>query len=76
MYNNKQIITIKEVVEDEVGKWRVVHHMVRLLEADKLSVGNIFAEMRREFGDVQVTWVEAVLKRERIAKLWSKFTHS
>lgn len=44
------------------NKWKVVHHMVRLLEADKASVGSCFAELRREFGDVQISWVEAVLR--------------
>ena len=43
-------------------KWRVVDRMVRLLEADKPEVPFHFEEFKREHWDLNMSWVEAVLK--------------
>ncbi|KAI4151546.1 MAG: hypothetical protein LQ340_003450 [Diploschistes diacapsis] len=44
------------------SKWRAVHHMVRLLEADKGAVAAAYEACKREFWDVQLSWVEGVLR--------------
>ncbi|KAL8686968.1 MAG: hypothetical protein Q9218_006734 [Villophora microphyllina] len=43
-------------------KWKVVNHMVRLLEADKAGVVAVYEEFKRENWDLQLGWVEAVLR--------------
>ena len=43
-------------------KWKAVHHMVRLLEAEKMAVPAAYEAFKREFWDVQLGWVESVLK--------------
>jgi exocyst complex component 3 len=43
-------------------KWRAVHHMVRLLEAEKVSIPAAYEAFKREFWDVQLSWVESVLR--------------
>ena len=43
-------------------KWRATHHMVRLLEAEKAAVPAAYEACKREFWDVQLSWVESVLR--------------
>ncbi|KAI4243088.1 MAG: hypothetical protein L6R40_003638 [Gallowayella cf. fulva] len=43
-------------------KWRVVDKMVRLLEADKIGVVAVYEDFKREHWDLQMNWVEAVLR--------------
>ncbi|KAI4171256.1 MAG: hypothetical protein LQ346_008760 [Caloplaca aetnensis] len=43
-------------------KWRVVDKLVRLLEADKASVVPVYEDFKREYPDLQMGWVEAVLR--------------
>ena len=43
-------------------KWRAVHHMVRLLEVEKAGVPGVYETCKRVFGDVQLSWVENVLR--------------
>ncbi|KAI9712808.1 MAG: SNARE-binding exocyst subunit S6 [Bogoriella megaspora] len=50
------------VFPDIKQKWRVVDGFVRLLEADKMAVPLVFEEFRQEYWDVQLGWVEAVLR--------------
>ena len=44
------------------AKWRAVHHTVMLLSAEKHAVPTAYEELKREFWDVQLSWVEAVLR--------------
>ncbi|MCJ1443681.1 MAG: SNARE-binding exocyst subunit S6 [Stictis urceolatum] len=44
------------------GRWKATHHMVRLLEADKAGVPDAYEACKRDFWDVQLSWVEAVLR--------------
>ncbi|CAF9907974.1 MAG: hypothetical protein GOMPHAMPRED_006037 [Gomphillus americanus] len=44
------------------GKWRAVHHLVRLLEVEKAGIPVAYETLKREFWDVQLTWVESVLR--------------
>lgn len=44
------------------SKWRVVDYLVRMLEADKQAVVTVFEAFKREYWDVQLSWVEAVLR--------------
>lgn len=43
-------------------KWWVVNYLVRLLEADKAGVVGVYEAFKREYWDLQMTWVESVLK--------------
>ncbi len=43
-------------------KWKPVDFTVQLLEADKASVPIIYEQCKSEFWDLQLSWVEAVLK--------------
>lgn len=43
-------------------KWRVVDFLVRLLEADKGGVVAVYDAFKREYWDLQMSWVEAVLR--------------
>ncbi|KAL9612554.1 MAG: hypothetical protein Q9167_002851 [Letrouitia subvulpina] len=43
-------------------KWEVVRRMAGLLEADKASVVAVYEDFKREFWDLQLSWVESVLR--------------
>lgn len=43
-------------------KWRVVDYLVRLLEADKVDVPGVYEAFKRDFWDIQLSWVESALK--------------
>jgi hypothetical protein len=43
-------------------KWKAVNYTVQLLESDKNEVVQKYEQFKREFWDLQLTWVEAVLK--------------
>ena len=44
------------------AKWKAVHHMVRLIEAEKAALPEAYAACRIEFWDTPISWVESVLK--------------
>ncbi|KAJ9201079.1 hypothetical protein DTO164E3_3828 [Paecilomyces variotii] len=43
-------------------KWRLVDYLVRLLEADKTGVVAVYEAFKTEYWDLQLSWVEAVLR--------------
>lgn len=43
-------------------KWKAVNFTVQLLEADKSEVPAVYEQFKREYWDLQLSWVEAVLK--------------
>lgn len=43
-------------------KWRVVDFLVRMLEADKMGVVGVYEAFKREYWDLQMSWVESVLR--------------
>ncbi|KIV87129.1 hypothetical protein PV11_02697 [Exophiala sideris] len=43
-------------------KWKAVNFTVQLLEADKMEVVGVYEQFKREFWDLQLSWVEGVLK--------------
>ncbi|ETI24338.1 hypothetical protein G647_03707 [Cladophialophora carrionii CBS 160.54] len=43
-------------------KWKAVNYTVQLLESDKNEVVPKYEQFKREFWDLQLSWVEAVLK--------------
>lgn len=43
-------------------KWKCVNFTVQLLEVEKASVVGVYEQFKREFWDLQLSWVEAVLK--------------
>jgi exocyst complex component 3 len=52
-------------------KWRVVQYFVELLECDKQNVVQVFEGLKGAYWDVQVGWVEAVLRsRDDFERGW------
>lgn len=43
-------------------KWKAVNYTVQLLESDKNDVVRVYEQFKREFWDLQLSWVEGVLK--------------
>lgn len=43
-------------------KWRVMDFLVRMLEADKSGVVAVYEAFKREYWDLQMSWVESVLR--------------
>ncbi len=43
-------------------KWRVVDYLVRVLESDKTAVATVYEAFKREYWDVQLSWVESALR--------------
>ena len=43
-------------------RWRPTHHLVRLLEDDKSLLPGVYEDFRREYWDLQLGWVESVLR--------------
>lgn len=43
-------------------KWRVMNFLERMLEVDKGSVVLVYEAFKREYWDLQMSWVESVLK--------------
>lgn len=43
-------------------QWKAVNYTVQLLESDKSAVPGVYEAFKREFWDLQLSWVEAVLK--------------
>ena len=43
-------------------KWRVVDKMVRMLEGDKVGVVAVYEDFKKEYWDLQMSWVESVLR--------------
>jgi hypothetical protein len=50
-----EFVTIKQ-------KWRVVDYLVRMLESDKHAVAAVYEAFKREYWDLQMTWVESALR--------------
>ena len=44
------------------GKWRATDYFCRLIGCDKSSVVAVYEQFRAEFWDLQLSWVEAVLR--------------
>ena len=44
------------------SKWRIVEFLVKLLEAEKAAVPGVYEAFKREYWDLQLSWVESVLK--------------
>jgi len=44
------------------SKWRAVDFLVRMLEADKQAVVGQYEAFKREYWDLQLSWVESVLR--------------
>ena len=43
-------------------KWKVVNFTVQLVESEKAMVVNVYTQFKHEFWDLQLSWVEGVLK--------------
>ncbi|KAK5056774.1 hypothetical protein LTR84_012306 [Exophiala bonariae] len=43
-------------------KWKAVNFTVQLLEADKMEVIGVYERFKTEFWDLQLSWVEGILK--------------
>ena len=43
-------------------KWRAVDFLVQLLEVEKAGVPKVYEAMKQEYWDVQLSWIESVLR--------------
>ena len=43
-------------------KWRVVDYLVRLLESDKAAVPAVYEAFKKDYWDLQISWIESVLR--------------
>lgn len=43
-------------------KWRVVDYLVRMLESDKAAVPSVYESFKLDYWDLQISWVESVLR--------------
>ena len=50
-----EFVTIKQ-------KWRVVDYLVRMLESDKAAVPAVYESFKRDYWDLQISWVESALR--------------
>ena len=48
--------------QDIRDRWRVVGEFVKLLEAEKSQVPFAYEAFKRQYTDVQIGWIEAVLR--------------
>ncbi|KAF1811237.1 exocyst complex component Sec6 [Eremomyces bilateralis CBS 781.70] len=51
-----------EAFEAIKQKWRVVDGFTRLLESDKAQLPDVYAQFKTDYWDVNMSWVEAVLR--------------
>jgi exocyst complex component 3 len=58
-FNNYPSFEVTDLVK---GKWRVTESFTNLLQADKASVPEVFAAFKTNYWDLQMSWVEAVLR--------------
>lgn len=50
-------------VNDQIKmKWRVTERFLQLISADKASIPDVFADFKSYYWDLQLSWVEAVLR--------------
>ncbi|KAF2732037.1 exocyst complex component Sec6 [Polyplosphaeria fusca] len=47
---------------DIKAKWRVIESFVNLLSAEKAAVPGVYEQLKLQYWDVQIGWVEAVLR--------------
>ncbi|CAG8979152.1 hypothetical protein HYALB_00000286 [Hymenoscyphus albidus] len=51
-----------DVADTIKQKWRVTEQFIQLLEGDKSVIPEVFASFKMEYWDLQLSWVEAVLR--------------
>jgi len=53
----------QEVFNEHIKpSWKAVNYTVQLLESDKAAVPSVYESFKRDFWDLQLSWVEAVIK--------------
>jgi hypothetical protein len=60
-FDNDKYIS-PEVADTIKQKWRVTENFFELIDADKSVVPDVFANFKSEYWDLQLSWVEAVLR--------------
>jgi exocyst complex component 3 len=61
LFNNNTLLS-PDVADTIKQKWRVAEQFLALIEGDKASIPEIFAEFKATYWDLQLSWVEAVLR--------------
>lgn len=61
LFNNNTYLS-PDVAETIKQKWRVTESFLTLLEVEKQSVPDAFADFKTNYWDLQLSWVEAVLR--------------
>ena len=49
------------------AKWRVVDYLVRMLETDKAVVVEVYESFKTDYPDLQMSWVESVLRSRDVS---------
>jgi hypothetical protein len=60
-FNNNSVLS-PDVGDLLKQKWRVTEPFLQLLEADKGSLPDVFTQFKTDYWDLQLSWVEAVLR--------------
>jgi len=60
-FNNNSYLS-PDVADTIKQKWRVAEPFLQLIEADKSVVPEVFANFKNDYWDLQLSWVEAVLR--------------
>jgi exocyst complex component 3 len=60
-FSNEKYLS-PEVADTIKQKWRVTENFFELIDADKSVVPDVFANFKSEYWDLQLSWVEAVLR--------------
>lgn len=61
LFNNNSYLS-PDVAETIKEKWKVTQSFLTLLEVEKASVPDAFADFKANYWDLQLSWVEAVLR--------------
>ncbi len=61
LFNNNPLLS-PDIAETIKLKWRVTEQFLALIEAEKPAVPDVFAQFKEQYWDLQLSWVEAVLR--------------
>jgi exocyst complex component 3 len=60
-FNNNSYLS-PDVADTIKQKWKVTQNFLGLIEVEKAAVPDVFAAFKEEYWDLQLSWVEAVLR--------------
>ena len=57
-----EMVTLTVEFSNIKQKWRVVDYLVRMVESDKAAVPAVYESFKRDYWDLQISWVESALR--------------